>query len=132
SPMMVGIAVETTVASNDASAVTSTSAVVTARRRPGSNRGESGVDMERRGYRRESKPVLQSRQRSSERASARRRRNERFFLQGMEGELLSRGPPGLRHAAVLRGQLPLRRDQQHVLPDASRPDAGAVGRASPG
>ena len=39
--MMVGIAVETTVDSKDASAVTSTSAIVTVRRRRGSKRGVS-------------------------------------------------------------------------------------------
>lgn len=50
--MIVGIAVETTVDSNDASALTSTSASVTARRLAGSNRGVGAMaasDMDRRG-----------------------------------------------------------------------------------
>ena len=41
--MMVGMAVETTVDSKDASAVTSTSATVTARTRPGAKRAVTGV-----------------------------------------------------------------------------------------
>ena len=43
--MIVGIAVETTVVSKDARAVTRTSATVTARRRAGSKRGAGEADM---------------------------------------------------------------------------------------
>ncbi len=48
--MIVGMAVETTVDSKEASAVTSTSASVTARRRAGSKRGGGGADMSAKAY----------------------------------------------------------------------------------
>ncbi len=44
--MIVGMAVETTVDSKEASAVTRRSATVTARRRAGSKRGASAADMD--------------------------------------------------------------------------------------
>ena len=46
--MIVGIAVDTTVDSNDESAVTRRSAIVTARRRAGSKRGATEADIGRR------------------------------------------------------------------------------------
>src|SRR6266540_3885402 len=49
--MIVGMAVETTVASKEASAVTRMSATVTARRRCGSKRGGGGADMSAKAYR---------------------------------------------------------------------------------
>ena len=49
--MIVGIAVETTVDSNDASALTSTSASVTARRRAGSKRGDTATTGPQKGGR---------------------------------------------------------------------------------
>src|SRR5712692_2248208 len=48
--MIVGIAVETTVVSKEARAVTSTSATVTARRRAGSKRGAGEADMSAKAY----------------------------------------------------------------------------------
>src|SRR5215813_7984702 len=107
--MIVGIAVETTVDSNDASAVTSTRATTTARRRRGSKRGVDRVV--------ESRAVAMEAE-SIECSHARPRRDERIQLQGMEGKLLSGGPSRVRHARLLRGAAPRRRDQQHLLPDA--------------
>src|SRR2546427_568146 len=56
-------------------------------------------------------------------------RNERFFLQGVGGPLLSGEDAGGRHAALLRGALPDGRDQQHLLPDAGHIVARARGAA---
>src|SRR5215470_7371640 len=112
--MIVGIAVETTVDSNDASAVTSTSAIVTFRRRRGSKRG---VHMGRD---------------SIECRLACSRGHERVLVQGVEGKLLSRGPPGVPHALVLRRAPSHRRDQQHLLPDAEAVAARGLERGGAG
>src|SRR5665811_357188 len=50
--MIVGIAVDTTVDSNDERAVTRSRAIVTARRRAGSKRGAAEADIDRREYQR--------------------------------------------------------------------------------
>src|SRR5262249_40220237 len=117
--MIVGIAVETTVDSNDASAVTSTRATTTARRRRGSKRGVDRVVVERGGVDMEAESI--------ECPHARPRRDERIQLQGVEGQLLSGGPSRRRDALVLRGPASRRRDQQHVLSDAEAGPARGLG-----
>src|SRR3989441_12893343 len=57
-------------------------------------------------------------------------RNERLFLQGVGGSFLPREAAGVRHAALLRGALPDRRDQQHLLQDAGGVAARALGAES--
>src|SRR5206468_6313283 len=98
--MIVGIAVDTTVDSKEASAVTRTSATVTIRRRLGSKRG---IAMERE---------------SIECRHARPRRDERLQLQGVEGKLLPRRSSRRPDARVLRRAASDRRDQQHLLQHA--------------
>ena len=63
---------------------------------------------------------------------ARTARNERVLLQGVEGELLSRGSSRLRDAPPLLVAAAFRRDQQHVLPDAARVAPRELGRAGSG
>src|SRR5437899_12496444 len=54
-------------------------------------------------------------------------RNERIFLQGVGGPLLSGEDTGSSHAALLRGALPDGRDEQYVLPNAGHTAARAFG-----
>ena len=53
--------------------------------------------------------------------------DERLFLQGVEGQLLSGEARRGRDAPLLRRALSHGRDQQHLLPDAGRRDARALG-----
>ena len=59
------------------------------------------------------------------------RRHERLQLQGVEGQLLPRGDEARGDAPLLRGALPDRGGQQHVLPDAGRGPAAALGGRGP-
>src|SRR5439155_214488 len=62
--------------------------------------------------------------------NARPDRYERFFLQGLEGELLPRRPAGFRDAALLLVAPAGGRNQQHLLPDAAggaAPELGGAG-----
>src|SRR2546428_642353 len=81
-----------------------------------------------RGRRRPARPP-----RPSTRASADvPRRHVRVQLRRVEGHVLSRRPPGLEDARLVRRALRDGRDQRDVLPDAERADARGVARHGAG